>query len=97
MSFSTDKVNSTAPGNPFEDSNIRILLYVLVSTVGGILIVWCCLCLGTIIVGTILYNRQKKNDTQKALLRLESKSPRLSDRIKVPNSIDESEASKEDK
>ena len=83
---------------PWEEYNIRILLYVFVGTIVGILLVWCCLCLGTIAMGTFLYKRQsrnKTNDTHNSLLRLESKSPRLSDRIKIPNSIDGSEASKE--
>ena len=100
MSSSLNNGNITSYGVPWDDPNMIILLYVLVSTVGGILIVWSCLCLGTVIVGIALYTRQsrsKTNETHKSLLRLESKSPRQSDGIKIPNSMEGSETSKEDK
>ena len=94
MSSSLYNNNPTDHTMPWNDANIRTLLYVFASTVGAILLVWCGLCLGTIIVGITFYRRQsrsKMNDTQRSLLRLESKSPVQSDLVKLPNSIEENE------
>lgn len=91
--------NATNLQDLWEDEDLRILVYVLSSTIVMILLIWCTMCLVSILVGLLFFSRKSKsknNGAKKSLLNLESKNSRNSQNVKGDTgSKAESETSKE--
>ena len=92
--------NATNLQDLWEDEDLRILVYVLSSTIVVILLIWCTMCLGSILVGILFFSRKSKskvnNGTRQSLLKLESKNLKNSENIRGDtDSKAESETSKE--
>ena len=89
--FLFDSVNNATDLQAlWEDEDLRILVYVLSSTMVIILMIWYTMCLGSILVGLLFFTMKSKskvnNGARQSLINLESKDSKNTHSVKDTDS-----------